>query len=79
MPEVFTLYPEDPPTQLALRVDNIPPRVELQLSTFVVGTQFAVRWIASDGADIRQMEVEYDAGSGWTGGTAGASAALASG
>ncbi|GIW09606.1 MAG: hypothetical protein KatS3mg061_0663 [Dehalococcoidia bacterium] len=41
LPEVFTLYPEDPPTQLALRVDNIPPRVELQLPAVVVGTQFA--------------------------------------
>ncbi|MCL6649477.1 MAG: hypothetical protein K6U89_14215 [Chloroflexi bacterium] len=67
LPEVFTLYPEDPPAQLALRVDNIPPRVELQLPAVVVGTQFAVRWVASDGAGIRQVEVEYDAGSGWTG------------
>jgi hypothetical protein len=66
LPGVFTLYSEDPPATLTVQVDIVPPRVLLNVPPFFVGDRFTIVWSAEDGAGIRAMDVDYDAGSGWT-------------
>lgn len=76
LPTIFTRYLEEPPATLTVRVDTTPPRVTLTAPPFAVGDRFLVVASASDGAGILGVEIEYDAGSGWTawitGGSAGA-------
>jgi hypothetical protein len=66
LPTIFTRYTEEPPATLPVRVDTMAPRVTLTAPPFAVGDRFTVVWSASDGAGIRNLDVEYDAGSGWT-------------
>ncbi|MFN8532631.1 MAG: hypothetical protein U0556_03705 [Dehalococcoidia bacterium] len=66
LPTIFTLYPEDPPTSITVRVDNIGPTVLLSAPPLVVGDRFAVVWSARDGAGIQTSQLEYNSGSGWT-------------
>ncbi|GIW08172.1 MAG: hypothetical protein KatS3mg060_2977 [Dehalococcoidia bacterium] len=66
LPDIFTLFTEEPPASHTVRVDTIAPRVTLNLPPFLVGDRIPVVWSAVDGAGIRDVQVEYDAGAGWT-------------
>lgn len=54
-----TVFPQTIPNEITVYVDNVAPRVALNVPDTAVGNSFAVSWRATDGAGIASALVEY--------------------
>jgi hypothetical protein len=64
LPTIFTDHVEEPPAEITVVVDNVPPVVTLATPATAVGDRFSVFWFASDGAGIQRTTLEYAVGGG---------------